>query len=58
MSGHVAECVEPRHEIPEGATGVLGCVEVKFSALIPLLLFDNPFTAGFAAFFAVILLPE
>lgn len=38
--------------------GVLGCVEVKLSALIPSLLFDNPFTAGFAAFFAVILLPE
>lgn len=38
--------------------GDLCCVEVKLSALIPLLLFDNPIAAGFAAFFAVILLPE
>lgn len=49
---------EPIHESPIWATGVCCSVEVKLSPLIPLLLFDNPFTACFAAFFAVILLPE
>lgn len=58
MSGQAAESVSARQEIPGGATGVPGCVEVKLPALIPSLLLDNPFTAGFAAFLPVILLPE
>lgn len=53
-SGRAVESVSPRQEVPEGATGVLGCVEVKFSALIPPLLFANPSAAALAACFAVI----
>lgn len=53
-----ATAFPPTPESLTRATGVRCSVEVQLSPLIPFLLFDNPFTACFAAFFAVILLPE